>query len=123
MSTASILVVEDNNANSELARDLLEVAGYTVIDAETGGEGIAMAREHRPDLILMDIGLPDMDGLEAVARLRQDDATSTIPIVATTSHAMKDDEKRILQGGCDGYIPKPIDTRTFVSSVVAHLEK
>lgn len=108
-----ILVIEDTPVNMELVTDLLEVAGYKVIQAETAETGIGTARAEAPVLILMDIGLPGMDGLTAAGILKQDQLTKDIPIIALTSHAMKDDEERIMAAGCDGYITKPIDTREF----------
>ncbi len=108
-----ILVIEDTPVNMELVTDLLEVAGYQVIQAETAETGIEKARAEAPDLILMDIGLPGMDGLTAAGILKRDQLTKDIPIIALTSHAMKEDKERIIAAGCDGYITKPIDTREF----------
>jgi len=115
--THRILVVEDNEANMELATDLLEVAGFEVLQAPTAEIGIELARSQIPDLILMDIGLPGMDGLEATSLLKADATTQAIPILAITSHAMKGDQEKALAAGCDGYIAKPIDTRTFADTV------
>lgn len=112
-----ILVVEDNEANMELATDLLEVAGFEVLQAPTAEIGIDLARSQGPDLIVMDIGLPGMDGLEATTILKADTATQTITVLATTSHAMKGDQEKALAAGCDGYLTKPIDTRTFADTV------
>ncbi len=112
-----ILVIEDTPMNMELIADLLEVAGYKVIQAETAETGIERARAEALDLILMDIGLPGMDGLTAAGILKQDQLTKDIPIIALTSHAMKEDEERIMATGCDGYITKPIDTREFPKTV------
>ena len=111
-----ILIVEDNEANMELASDLLEVAGFEVLQAPTAEIGIELARSRQPDLIVMDIGLPGMDGLVATAILKADAATQAIAILATTSHAMKGDQEKALAAGCDGYITKPIDTRTFADT-------
>jgi CheY-like chemotaxis protein len=100
----------------------LEVAGYKVLQAETAETGIEMARAEAPDLILMDIGLPGMDGLTATGILKQDQLTKDIPIIALTSHAMKEDKEKVLAAGCDGYITKPIDTREFPKLVAHFLE-
>ncbi len=116
-----ILVIEDTPVNMELVTDLLEVAGYKVIQAETAETGIERARAEAPVLILMDIGLPGMDGLTAAGILKQDQLTKDIPSIALTSHAMKDDEDRIMAAGCDGYITKPIDTREFPKTVAGFI--
>jgi two-component system, cell cycle response regulator DivK len=112
-----VLIIEDNEANMELATDLLEVAGLEVLQARTAEIGIDLARSQMPAVIVMDIGLPGMDGLEATGILKADAATRAIPILATTSHAMKGDQEKALAAGCDGYITKPIDTRTFADTV------
>ena len=112
-----ILLVEDNEMNRELATDLLELAGYVIIPAETAEEGLKLAREELPDLILMDISLPGMDGIEAAGILKQDDETKDIPVVALSAHAMKGDEEKALVAGLIGYITKPIDTRAFSTEV------
>lgn len=116
-----ILIVEDNPVNMELATDLLEAAGYVVCQAEDAERGIELARAQAPNLILMDIGLPGMDGLAAAAILRQDTATRVIPIVILTAHAMKGDEARAMATGCAGFITKPIDTRSFARTVAGLL--
>jgi CheY-like chemotaxis protein len=121
MTMATILIIEDNPANMELATDLLEPLGYVVLPAETAEEGIQRATHELPDLILMDVALPGMDGLSATQRLKGDPRTSRIPIVALTAHAMCGDEGRMLAAGCDGYITKPIDTRTFPATVTRYL--
>jgi putative two-component system response regulator len=113
MSQKRILIIEDNPVNMELASDLLEVAGYQTIQADNAEDGIRMAQEHLPDLVLMDIALPGMDGLTATTILRQQPATSSIPIIALTAHAMRGDEDKALAVGCVGYITKPINTRSF----------
>ena len=112
-----VLIVEDNEANMELATDLLEVAGFEVLQAPTAEIGIDLARAQIPDLIVMDVGLPGMDGLEATVVLKADTTTRAIPVLATTSHAMRGDQEKALMAGCDGYITKPIDTRTFADTV------
>ena len=118
-----ILVVEDNPANRELVTDLLEAAGYQVHAAASAEDGLRLARELRPDLILMDLSLPGMDGLEATRALRQDAATSNLRVVALTAHAMKGDEAIAERAGCNGYLTKPIDTRSFVESVSRFVDR
>ena len=113
----TILLVEDNLKNLKLCKDLLGLRGYSVLEATDGEEGINIARLHRPDLVIMDIQLPVLSGLEAVRILREKSETKSIPIIALTAFAMKGDEERFLQAGFDGYIPKPIDTRRFVDQV------
>ncbi len=115
--TATVLVVEDTPANMKLATMLLERAGYRVLRADNAVDGIAIAREQQPDLILMDIQLPGMDGLEATRRLKQDETTRAIRIAALTAFAMKGDEERIRAAGCDGYIAKPFQYRAFLAEV------
>jgi len=117
MSTKRVLVVEDNVKNFELVRDLLELRGLIVLRAVTAEDGIASARDERPDLILMDLSLPGMDGLSAVKILKKDFSTKDIPIIALTAHAMKGDEEQTLDAGCVAYIPKPIDTRAFLKTI------
>lgn len=106
-----ILVVEDNEQNRIMVRDILQYHGYEVIEAQDGEEGLSMARQHLPALVLMDIQMPVMDGLSAGQALRNDPGTSAIKLIALTSFAMKDDREKILQAGFDDYIAKPIDTR------------
>ena len=118
-----ILIVEDNPANMTLATFLLESAGHTSLRAVDAEAGIALACAEQPDLILMDIQLPGMDGLEATALLKRDDATRAIPVVALTALAMKGDEERIRAAGCDGYIAKPLDYKELLATVKASLEK
>jgi two-component system cell cycle response regulator DivK len=119
----NILVVEDNPTNMKLSTFLLESAEYHVIGATSAEAGLALARECRPDLILMDIQLPGMDGLQATAILKTDEATRHIPVIALTALAMKGDEERILAAGCDGYIAKPLDYKDFLAVVKARLMK
>jgi two-component system, cell cycle response regulator DivK len=118
---ATVLVVEDNPANMTLVTFLLTSAGHTVLSAVNAEAGLTLAREQQPQLILMDIHLPGMDGLEATSLLKQDDATRAIPIVALTALAMKGDEERIRAAGCDGYISKPIRYQEFLASIEARL--
>lgn len=113
----TILVVEDTPASSKLVTMLLEMAGYTVLQADNAVDGIALATEHLPDLILMDIQLSGMDGLTAIRALKQDDKTKAIAIAALTAHAMDGDETRMRESGCDGYISKPIRYQSFLQEV------
>ena len=115
--SALLLIVEDNARNLKLARDVLAHAGYGTLEAQTAEDAIALARSHDPDMILMDIQLPGMDGLEALAVLRADDVTAAIPVVAFTAFAMKDDRERFLDAGFDGYLEKPISVRDFPGQV------
>lgn len=118
---ATILIVEDNLLNMELVTDLLEAHHFRVLQARTAEEGLRLARELCPDLILMDLSLPGMDGLAATRALKADPKTRDIRIVALTAHAMRGDEKNALDAGCDGYLSKPIDTRTFPGTIAASL--
>lgn len=120
-SQEKILVVEDNQMNLMLVTDLLEAAGYLVIPAHGGKEALRVARQEHPDLILMDIQLPELDGLEVTRLLKQDESTRDIKIVALTAHAMRGDEDKARQAGCCGYIAKPINTREFVNVVRDYL--
>jgi len=120
---ATVLVVEDNTANMKLVKFLLESAGHTVVSATDAESGLTLARDRQPNLILMDIQLPRMDGLEATALLKRDDATRAIPVIALTALAMKGDEERIRAAGCDGYIAKPLAYREFLATISAHLAK
>ncbi|HEV8123527.1 MAG TPA: response regulator [Gemmatimonadales bacterium] len=118
---AKVLVVEDNAANMTLAIFLLESAGHTVLSATDAEAGLTLARDQHPNLILMDIQLPGMDGLEATALLRKDDTTRAIPVIALTALAMKGDEERIRAAGCDGYIAKPLRYRDFLTTIADQL--
>jgi two-component system, cell cycle response regulator DivK len=120
---STILIVEDNPANLKLATTVLEHSGYQVLHAENATDGIATARQCKPDLILMDIQLPGMDGLEATRILKADPETTGIPIVALTAFAMKGDEARILAAGCNGYIAKPFDYKDFLARVGSTLHR
>ena len=117
-----ILVVEDQALNMELVRDILQVSGYTTLEATDGKQGIELAREKMPNLILMDIRMPVMDGLEATRILKADAGTRDIPIVALTAHAMKGDKENIIQAGCDGYLPKPINIKQLKETVKKYLK-
>jgi two-component system cell cycle response regulator DivK len=120
---ATVLVVEDNPANMTLATFLLKSAGYAVLSASDAEAGLALARREQPDLVLMDIQLPGMDGLEACAILKKSEATRDIPVIALTALAMKGDEERIRAAGCDGYIAKPLAYREFLATIAARLQK
>jgi two-component system, cell cycle response regulator DivK len=117
MAGELVLIVEDNEKNMKLVRDILQVKGYRTLEAGTAGEGLALAGEHRPDLILMDIQLPDLDGVAALKRLRSEPATASIPAVALTAFAMKEDQERFMAAGFDGYVMKPINVREFPDQV------
>ena len=122
MAGELILIVEDNEKNLKLARDVLQFRGFRTLEAGTAEDGIDLAAAHGPDLILMDIQLPGMDGLEALARLRDTPSTAAIPIVALTAFAMKTDQERLLQAGFDGYLVKPISIKEFPDQVRGFLE-
>ena len=115
--TQVILVVEDNERNLKLLRDVLQYAGYGVRAARTAEDGIALAVSEPPDLVLMDLQLPGIDGMEALRRLRESPRTANIPVVAVTAQAMKQDRERVLQAGFDGYVEKPISIRAFPDQV------
>jgi len=118
----TILIVEDNERNLKLVRDILQYNGYQTIEARNAADGVALAAEHRPDLILMDIQLPDVDGVTALSRLRADSRTASIGVVALTAFAMTDDRHHLLAAGFDGYLEKPIDVRAFPGQVSAFLQ-
>ena len=117
-----ILIVEDNERNLKLVRDLLQYNGYETIEARNAEDGVALAGDRRPDLILMDIQLPDADGITALGRLRADVRTASIGVVALTAFAMTDDRQRLLDAGFDGYLEKPIDVRAFPGQVMSLLQ-
>jgi two-component system, cell cycle response regulator DivK len=121
MAGEKILLVEDNPVNRRLAVFLLRSQGYDVREATTALEAFEMARTERPDLIVMDIQLPGMDGLEATRKIKERPATADIPIIAVTSYAMKGDREKALAAGCAGYVTKPIDKNTFIQEVAAHV--
>jgi len=123
MPPKRILVVEDNPMNMELVCDVLEAHGYEVWQAAAAAEALERLKTGKPDLILMDIQLPGLDGLALTRRLKEDPATREILVVALTAHAMKGDRERILEAGCCGYIPKPIDTKELTSHVARFLHR
>src|SRR5919201_2224640 len=112
-----VLIVEDNELNMKLFNDLLEAHGYYTLQTKDGVEALRLARQHRPDLILMDIQLPEVSGLEVTKWLKEDDELRSIPIIAVTAFAMKGDEQKIRDGGCEAYIAKPISVASFMSTV------
>ena len=112
-----VLVVEDTEDNRQIIRDLLSSAGYEIIEATTGGQGVAMAAEHRPDLILMDMQLPVLDGYEATRRIKADPALRDIPVIAVTSYALSGDAAKAREAGCDAYIAKPFSPRELLGKV------
>jgi two-component system, cell cycle response regulator DivK len=120
---AQILVVEDNEKNMKLFRDVLLATGYRTLEATTGEEAVALATEHSPDLVLMDIQLPDIDGVEALGRLRADGRTASVPVLALTAQAMDGDRERFLAAGFDGYLSKPVNVADFVSIVKRYCER
>ena len=123
MADELIVLVEDNEKNRKLARDVLVHQGYRVLEAETGEDGVRLAREHRPALVLMDIHLPGIDGIEALRRLREDPATRAIPVMAVTASAMTHDRAKIMAAGFDGYQSKPISVRPFLAAVREMLDR
>ena len=122
MAEETILVIEDNALNMKLVRSLLNLGEFNVLEAQDAEKGIHLARKHRPDLILMDIQLPGMDGLSATRNIKGDSELKDIPVVALTSYAMQGDEKKAKEAGCTGYISKPIDTRKFIQSISQFLK-
>jgi two-component system cell cycle response regulator DivK len=112
-----VLIVEDNDKNLKLARDLLQFAGFRTLEATSAEDGIAVAQRERPDLVLMDIQLPGMDGIAALRTLREDGRTKAIPVVALTASVMKSDRERFDAAGFDGFMQKPVDVKTFASDV------
>lgn len=118
----TVLIIEDNQMNMKLFRSLLAKTDYQIFEANDAENGIEMARTHLPDLILMDIQLPNMDGLQATRIIKQDSILSHIPIVALTSHAMLGDDQKAKEAGCDGYITKPINTRSFLSEISCYFK-
>ena len=118
----TVLIVEDNDLNMKLFQDLLEANGYRILAAQSGFKAFELAKEHLPDLILMDIQLPEVSGLEVTRWLKEEKTTQNIPVIAVTAFAMKGDEQKILNGGCEDYIAKPISVTSFLSTVKKHLD-
>jgi two-component system, cell cycle response regulator DivK len=117
-----VLIVEDNELNMKLFHDLLEAHGYATLQTKDGMEALSLAREHRPDLILMDIQLPEVSGLEVTKWIKEDDTLKSIPVVAVTAFAMKGDEEKIREGGCEAYVAKPISVENFIKTVKEFLD-
>jgi two-component system, cell cycle response regulator DivK len=122
-ANAVILVVEDNEKSLKLVRDLLIFHGYRTLEARTGADGVILARAHHPDLILMDIEMPVMDGVTALRQIRADPSTADIPVLAVTASAMRADRERYIGAGFDGYFIKPIDIKEFPNQIRAHIRK
>jgi two-component system, cell cycle response regulator DivK len=120
MTGAQILVVEDNDRNMKLFRDVLQATGFRTLEATTGELAVELAIEHAPDLVLMDVRLPDIDGIQALGRLRADERTAGVPVVALTAQAMEGDRERFLAAGFDGYLSKPVDIGELVATVGRH---
>jgi len=118
----TVLIVEDNELNMKLFHDLLEAHGYDTIEARTGSEALTLAQEHCPDLILMDIQLPEVSGLQVTQKIKENTDLAGIPIIAVTAFAMKGDEERIRNGGCEDYIAKPISVSSFLEKVKRYLD-
>lgn len=118
----TVLIVEDNELNMKLFHDLLEAHGYATLQARTGSEALTLAQEHEPDLILMDIQLPEISGLQVTQELKKNSALADIPVIAVTAFAMKGDEERIRAGGCEDYIAKPISVADFLEKVKRYLD-
>lgn len=118
----TVLIVEDNELNMKLFNDLLEAHGYATLKTSHGIEAMELARAHKPDLILMDIQLPEVSGLEVTRWLKADDELKSIPVIAITAFAMKGDEERIREGGCEAYMSKPISVSKFIATVKTYLE-
>ena len=123
MTRRQILVVEDNERNMRLFCDVLQASGYRTLEATTGEQAVELVFEHRPDLVLMDIQLPDIDGIEALGRLRADERFASVPVVALTAQAMEGDRERFLAAGFDGYLSKPVDIAEFVATVQRYCEE
>jgi CheY-like chemotaxis protein len=121
MAGEQILLVEDNAKNMTLLRDVLRATGYRTLEASTGGQALRLATEHGPALVLMDIRLPDMDGAEALSRLRMDRRTASIPVLAVTAQAMQGDRERFKESGFDGYLSKPVDIDELLATIARHL--
>jgi len=123
MAGERVLVVEDNEKNMKLFRDVLRATGYFILEATTGGRAVELATEHAPDLVLMDIQLPDIDGVEALSRLRANERTASIPVLAVTAQAMQGDHERFLAAGFDDYISKPVNIVELVGTVRQHCDR
>ncbi len=123
MTGPQVLVVEDNERNMKLFRDVLQASGYRTLEATTGEGAVELVVEHCPDLVLMDIQLPDIDGVEALGRLRAEERTASVPVLALTAQAMDGDRERFMAAGFDGYLSKPVDIADLVATVKRHCEE
>ncbi len=119
---STILIVEDNDKNMKLVRDILQYRGHTTLEATSGEAGVELATAHRPDLILMDIQLPGIDGIEALRRIRTDPALDAVPVVAVSASVMPDDQRHIVGSGFDAFVPKPISLKPFIAVVERFLK-
>lgn len=122
MAALQILIVEDNEKNMKLFRDVLIASGYRTLEATTGGQAVELATAHSPDLVLMDIQLPDIGGVEALGRLRADERTASLPVVALTAQAMDGDRERFLAAGFNGYLSKPVNVADLIATVKPYCE-
>jgi two-component system cell cycle response regulator DivK len=120
MAGERVLVVEDNGRNMKLFRDVLAASGYRTLEATTGSLAVELAQRHIPDIVLMDVQLPDLDGVEALRRIRSDPRTAYVPVIAVTAQAMDGDRERFLRAGFDGYISKPVDLKELLGTVLKH---
>lgn len=118
----TVLIVEDNELNMKLFHDLLDAHGYNTLQTKDGMEALSLAREHNPDLILMDIQLPEVSGLEVTKWIKEDETLKSIPVIAVTAFAMKGDEEKIREGGCEAYVAKPISVENFLNTVKEFLD-
>jgi two-component system, cell cycle response regulator DivK len=123
MMTKTVMIVEDNDLNMKLFNDLLESQGYRTIKTSDGMKALELARLHKPDLILMDIQLPEVSGIEVTKWIKEDETLRSIPVIAVTAFAMKGDEERIREGGCDAYLSKPISVPKFIETVRTYLAR
>jgi two-component system, cell cycle response regulator DivK len=123
MAGERVLVVEDNDKNMKLFRDVLQASGYSAFEATTGEEAVELALVHEPALVLMDVQLPGIDGVEALEKLRRDERTASIPVLALTAQAMSGDRERFLEAGFDGYLAKPVDVGELIEAVREHCDR
>ena len=123
MEPSKILVVEDNDLNMKLIRAVLQYGGYEILEARDGESALREAAGAQPDLILMDVQLPKMSGLDVTRQLRSDEATASVPVIAMTAYALRGDKEKIMEAGCDGYVSKPIDTRALPGVIAEYLDR
>jgi two-component system cell cycle response regulator DivK len=123
MLDEQVLIVEDNGKNMKLVRDVLQATGYRTLEATTGEEAVELARSQAPALVLMDVQLPGIDGVEALERMRENERTASIPVLALTAQAMSGDRERFLEAGFDGYLAKPVDVRELIEAVREHCSR